>query len=199
MNMYSIKSALSDALCIKEESTVMQELFTRFVSPYELLDASEMELIQIKGIGPAKARQIISTLKLARALNTPRETPYVIRKPQDVFQLMRFTVGHRPVEEFWALPLNTKNHVISKEIISIGTLNASLVGCREVYRTLIQRAAASWIAVHYHPSGQCQSSPEDLQITKRLVEAGQILGIEMLDHVIVATDSYYSLKENGHL
>ncbi|WP_053375543.1 JAB domain-containing protein [Paenibacillus sp. FJAT-27812] len=197
MNIYSIKTALADALCVKEDSTIIQELFTRFVTPYELLDANELELTCIKGVGPAKARQIVSTLKLARALNTPREAPYVIRKPEDIFQLMRFTIGHLMHEEFWILPLNTKNHVICKERISVGTLNSAIVHPREVYRSLIQRAAASYIAVHSHPSGDCTASHEDIQLTKRLAEAGELLGIELLDHVIVSTDSYCSLKERG--
>lgn len=199
MNIYSIKTALADALCVKEDSTVIQELFTRFVTPYELLDANELELTRIKGVGPAKARQIVSTLKLARALNTPRETPAVIRSPKDVFDIMRFEVGHLMHEEFWILPLNTKNHVICKERISVGTLNSAIVHCREVYRSLIQRAAASYIAVHNHPSQITDGSPEDIQLTKRLAEAGELLGIQLLDHVIVSTDSYCSLKEQGFM
>ncbi|MUG85710.1 DNA repair protein RadC [Paenibacillus timonensis] len=195
--MYSIKTALADALCVKEDSNVIQELFTRYVTPYELLDANESELINIHGVGPVKARQIVSTLKLARALNTPREESYVIRKPEDVFQLMRFEIGHKMHEEFWLLPLSTKNHVICKHRLSIGTLNSAIVHPRECYRFLIQRAAASWIAVHSHPSGDVTSSPEDIQLTKRLAEAGELLGIQLLDHVIVSTDSYCSLKEQG--
>lgn len=197
MNMYMIKTALADALCLKEDSNMIQELFTRFVTPSELLDANELELTCIKGVGPVTARRIVSTLKLARALNIPREDSYVIRKPEDVFQLMRFEIGHLMHEEFWILPLNTKNHVICKERISIGTLNSAIVHPREVYRSLIQRASASWIAVHNHPTQLTDASPEDVQLTKRLAEAGELLGIELLDHVIVSTESYFSLKENG--
>ncbi|WP_245237538.1 JAB domain-containing protein [Paenibacillus ihuae] len=197
MNIYMIKSALADALCVKESSPMIQELFSRFVTPSELLGANESELTCIKGVGPVKARQIVSTLKLARALNTPRTDPYIIRKPEDVFQLMRFEVGHRMVEEFWILPLNTKNHVICKERISIGTINSAIVGVREVYRSLIQRSACSWIALHNHPSSDCTPSQEDIQLTKRFAEAGVLLGIELLDHVITTTDSYCSLKERG--
>lgn len=197
MNIYSLKSTLADAISVKEDSSIMKELFNRFVTPNELLDANELELTHIKGVGPVKARQIVSTLKLARALNTPRETPSIIRSPKDVFDIMRFTIGHLMHEEFWILPLNTKNHIICKERISVGTLNSTLVHPREVYRSLIRRAAASWIAVHSHPSGDVTSSPEDIQLTKRLVEAGELLGVPLLDHVIVSTDSYCSLKEQG--
>ncbi|MDH6670126.1 DNA repair protein RadC [Paenibacillus sp. LBL] len=197
MNQYMIKAALADALCVKEDSAIIQELFSRFVTPYELLDANEMELTRIKGVGPVKARQIVSTLKLARAFNTPREESYIIRKPEDVFRLMRFEVGHKLVEEFWLLPLSTKNHVICKERISIGTINSAIVGVREVYRSLIQRSACSWIAIHNHPSGDCTPSREDIQLTKRLAEVGELLNIHLLDHVIITTDSYCSLKERG--
>lgn len=197
MNMYSIKTALADVLCVKEDSLVMEELFSRFINPYELLDAKEYDLRQIKGVGPAKARQIVSTLKLARALNTPRVDSSVIRTPKDVFELMRFEIGHLMHEEFWIIPLNTKNHVICKERISIGTLDSAIVGVREVYRYLLQRAAANWVAVHNHPSQIIDPSPQDIQLTKRLVDVGELLGINLLDHVIVSTDNYCSLKEQG--
>lgn len=199
MNMYMIKSALADALCVKEDSTVIQELFSRFVTPYELLDAHELELTRIKGVGPAKARQIVSTLKLARALTTPRETPAVIRSPKDVFDIMRFEIGHLMHEEFWILPLNTKNHIICKERISVGTLNSAIVHCREVYRSLIKHAASSFVALHNHPSGDCTPSPEDIQLTKRLAEAGELIGIQLLDHCVLSSDSYVSMKEQGLL
>ncbi|MDQ0059457.1 JAB domain-containing protein [Paenibacillus harenae] len=197
MNIYSIKTALADALCVKEDSNMIQELFSRFVTPNELLEASEVELTCIKGVGPAKARQIVSTLKLARALNTPRENPTVIRSPKDVFDIMRFTVGYRSVEEFWILALNTKNHIVWKEKVSIGTINSAIVGVREVYRFLVQRNACSWVALHNHPSGICDPSPEDIQLTNRLVQAGELLNIQLLDHIITSTDSYCSLKERG--
>lgn len=199
MNIYSIKSALADALCVKEDSLVIQELFSRYATPYELLDVSESELINIKGVGPVTARRIVSTLKLARALNTPRANPHIIRSPKDVFELMRFEVGHRIVEEFWLLPLSTKNHVISREKISVGTLNCTVVGVREVYRTLLKRNAACWIGVHNHPSGDCTPSHEDIQLTEKLAAAGQLLNCELLDHIIISTDNYTSLKETGHI
>jgi DNA repair protein RadC len=195
MNMYAIRSALSEALCVKESSPVINELFTRFVTPYELLDASFEELRTIKGVGPVNAQRIVSTLKLARVLNSPREIPYVIRSPKDAFELMRYEIGHLMHEEFWIIPLSTKNHVLSKERISKGTLDSAIVHPRECYRPLIKRAASSYIAVHNHPSGIVEPSDCDVQLTKRLVEAGELIGIQLLDHLIVSTHSYYSLKE----
>lgn len=197
MNMYSIKKALADALSVKEDSSMIQELFSRFVTPNELLTAHESELIRIKGVGPVKARQIVSTLSLARALNTPRAESYIIRSPKCVFDLMRFEIGHLMHEEMWLLPLSTKNHVLCKHQVSVGTLDSAIVHPRECYRFLLQRAASSWVAVHSHPSSDCTPSDQDIQLTKRLAEAGELLGIPLLDHVIVSTDSYYSLKERG--
>jgi DNA repair protein RadC len=199
MNMYSIKTALADALCVKESSPVMQELFTRFVTPYELLDATEFELTQIKGVGPAKARQIVSTLKLARALNTPRENPHIIRSPKDVFDIMRFEIGHLLHEEFWILMLNTKNGVNFKHRVSVGSLNAAIVAPREVFKKAILRSSASIICLHNHPSGDCTPSPEDISLSNRLKEGGDLLGIELLDSLVIHTDSYYSMKDRGLL
>jgi DNA repair protein RadC len=197
MNMYAIRSALSEALRLKEGSPVMQELFTHYVTPYELLDASVEELRTIKGVTHAKARTIASTLKLARALNTPRENPHIIRSPKDAFDLMRFEIGHLMHEEFWIIILNTKNHVVATEKISQGTLDTAIVHPRECLLPLIRRAASSWIALHNHPSSDCSPSDPDVQLTKRLVDASEIVGIPLLDHLVISTDSYYSLKENG--
>lgn len=199
MNLYSIKTALADALCVKETSPIIQELFSRFVTPFELLDANEMELTQIKGIGPARARQIVSALKLARALNTPRESKAIIRSPKDVFDLMRFEIGHLMHEEFWILQLSTKNHVIANNRISVGSLNAAVVHPREVFRAAISRGSASIIACHNHPSGDCTPSPEDIALSARLKECGDIIGIEVLDSLVISTDNYYSLKESGQM
>lgn len=197
MNMYAIRSALADSISVKEDSSVMQELFTRFSTPHELLGATVEELQTVKGISGSKAKQITSTLKLARALNTPKHDTYVIRSPKDAFDLMRYEVGHLMHEEFWIICCNTKNHVISKERISVGSLSAAIVHPRETYRRAIVKVSASIIAIHNHPSTDCTPSHEDIQLTKRLAEAGKILGVELLDHLVISTESYCSLKERG--
>lgn len=195
MNMYMIKSALADALCVKESSPMMQELFARYVTPNELMEANELELKAIKGVGPVRARQIVSTLKLARALNTPRVDPYVIRKPEDAFQLMRYEIGHLLHEEFHIINLSTKNHVICTSKISVGSLNAAIVHPREVFREAIKHAAASILCLHNHPSGDCTPSSEDIQLSKRLADAGNIIGIDVLDSLVIASHKFSSLKE----
>lgn len=98
-------------------------------------------------------------------------------------------------EHFCVFFLDTQNHILGKEIVSIGTLNASLIHPRETFRTAILKNAAAVIVVHNHPSGSLEPSAEDLRVTKRLVDAGKLLGINVLDHVIVTANSYTSLKE----
>lgn len=155
--------------------------------------------MSIKGIGKVKARQIMSALKLARFLSAPTNISLIIRSPQDAWQLLSPDMAYLQKEHFVCLFLNTKNHVISRETISIGSLNAAIVHPREVFRAAIKRAAASIICIHNHPSGDPTPSSEDIQLTKRLVEAGAIVGIEVLDHIVIGCDSYCSLKERGLL
>lgn len=100
-------------------------------------------------------------------------------------------------EHFVCLFLNTKNHVLAQETLSIGSLNASIVHPREIFRAAIKRSSASIICAHNHPSGDPTPSPEDIQITERLVQAGELIGIEVLDHVIIGDKHYISLKEQG--
>src|SRR5690606_23612398 len=102
-------------------------------------------------------------------------------------------------EHFIVLFLNTKNRVMGKETLSIGSLNASIVHPREVFRSAIQRSSASIICAHNHPSGDPGPSPEDIEVTRRLQEAGKLIGIELLDHLIIADQSYVSMKELGLL
>lgn len=165
--------------------------FARAVAP------TEQELTGIKGIGKAKARQIVSAMQLARTLTIRTTNPYVIRSPKDVWQLLAPEMAYLQKEHFFCLFLNTKNHVIAKETVSIGSLSAAIVHPREVFRAAIKRAAASIICAHNHLSGDPTPSHEDVELTKRLFSAGEIVGIEILDHVVVGHDRFYSLKEHG--
>lgn len=177
-----------------------QTVLTEFGSLRSLVDLSTEELIQIKGIGPAKAMQIKAGIELGRRLarSTMNDT-HTIRSPQDVVTLMAEDMRYLQKEHFVCLFLNTKNHVLAQETLSIGTLNASLVHPREVFRAAIKRSSASIICVHNHPSGDPTPSPEDIELTKRLIEAGRMIGIEVLDHVILGDQSFISLKEKGFM
>jgi DNA repair protein RadC len=165
-----------------------------------LVDASIDQLTQIRGIGTAKALQIQAGIELGRriAKSTLPET-MVIRSPRDVADLMTEDLRYLQKEHFVCLFLNTKNQVLAKETMSIGSLNASIVHPREVFRAAIKRSSASIICVHNHPSGNPTPSLDDIDITQRLIEAGAIIGIDVLDHIIIGDKAYVSLKEQGYL
>lgn len=195
-NLSNFKGLLADCMCEQRDSYIIEELFNKFPVVNELMDATEQELVQIKGVGKGKARQIVAMLKLAGAMISPKETT-VIRTPNDVFNLVGPDMRYLQKEHFICLFLNTKNHLIFKEVISIGSLNAAIVHPREVFRAAIKRCSASIIAVHNHPSGDPQPSTEDIKLTERLVQAGEIIGIDVIDHLIIGNHSFYSLKENS--
>jgi DNA repair protein RadC len=165
-----------------------------------LVDMSMDQLMTIKGIGSAKAMQIKASVELGRRLaRTSMSDTITIRSPQDVSDYLAEDLRYLQKEHFVCLFLNTKNHVIAQETLSMGSLNASIVHPREVFRAAIKRSSASIICVHNHPSGDPTPSPEDIQMTARLIEAGQIIGIEVLDHIILGDQSFVSLKEKGFM
>lgn len=163
-----------------------------------LVDMSLHQLTELKGIGEAKALQIQAGVELGRRLaRSAMSDAVIIRSPHDVAALLSEDLRYLQKEHFVCLFLNTKNHVIAQETLSMGSLNASIVHPREVFRAAIKRSSASIICVHNHPSGDPTPSPEDVQITERLVQAGEIVGIEVLDHVIIGDQRFVSLKELG--
>ncbi|MGN7471069.1 RadC family protein [Brevibacillus sp. SAFN-007a] len=202
MNEYrkeELKRLLSESLRERPDSYVIRELFEQFPTITELMDVSEQQLLTIKGIGPSKTRQFIAMLNLAKALTIPVHNQVSIQTPKDVFDFLEPELRYQTKEHFICLFLNTKNRLICKETVSIGSLNAAIVHPREVFRAAIKRCSASLICAHNHPSGDATPSTEDLILTKRLREAGEIIGIEVLDHVIIGGNRFYSLKENGHI
>jgi len=165
-----------------------------------LRDATIEELISIKGIGTAKGLIILSAIELGKRMNEykPNEK-YVIRSPEDGADYVMEEMRYLKQEHFVVLFLNTKNQIIHQQTIFIGSLNASIVHPREVYREAVKRSAASIIVAHNHPSGDPAPSQEDIQVTKRLVNSGKIIGIELLDHLIIGDRKFVSLKEKGYL
>lgn len=165
-----------------------------------LMDMSIEEMTAIRGIGPAKALQLRAGIELGRRIARSRLGDAVtVRKPGDAAEYVMDELRYLKKEHFVCLFLNTKNHIIAQETLSIGTLNASLVHPREVFRAAIKCSSASIICVHNHPSGDPTPSPEDISLTKRLAEAGRLVGIEILDHLIIGDGRFVSLKEHGHL
>lgn len=165
-----------------------------------LTDSTIASLVQIRGIGPAKAVQILAGIELGRRISrTIPKGRLTVRSPQDAANFMMDELQHLTQEHFVCLFLNTKNEVIGKETIFVGSLNASIVHPREVFRKAVQHASAAIICLHNHPSGDPTPSREDRHVTKRLFEAGQILGIDVLDHIIIGEQRFYSMKENGQI
>ncbi|GGD54586.1 RadC family protein [Paenibacillus nasutitermitis] len=167
-------------------------------SLYGLVDMSIDELTAIRGIGPAKAVQLRAGIELGRRLaRSQQNETFTIRKPSDAANFMMEELRYLKKEHFVCLFLNTKNHVIHHETLSVGTLNASLVHPREVFRAAIKCSSASIICMHNHPSGDPTPSPEDITLTRRLVEAGELVGIDVLDHLVIGDNRFISLKEQG--
>jgi DNA repair protein RadC len=163
---------------------------------HQLVDMNVQELTQLKGIGQTKATQILASIELGRRISQSKlKQTYVIKSPEDAAKYMMESMRHLQKEHFVVLFLNTKHHIIEHETLSIGSLNASIVHPREVFKAAIKRSSASIICLHNHPSGDPTPSPEDIQMTRRLTEAGEIIGIELLDHIIIADDQFISLKE----
>ncbi len=164
-----------------------------------LYDVSVHELMQVNGIGEAKACIILAAVELGRRIGQVRNPGRpVVSSPADVERLLRGRIANLDRENFVVVLLNTKNEVIETSTVSVGTLGASLVHPREVFKPAVRASAASVILAHNHPSGKVEPSREDREVTRRLGEAADILGIEVLDHVIVG-DGYFSMKENGML
>ncbi|SDF03570.1 DNA repair protein RadC [Fontibacillus panacisegetis] len=189
---------LAQILRDKHDNDEIGNLLDIFPTRAELINASEQQLTSIKGIGKKKALQIYALIQLAKSITIQDQKNCIIRTPQDVFKLLEAELCHEQKEHFICLFLNTKNRLIFKETISIGSLNAAIVHPREVFHAAIRRCSASLICAHNHPSGDPEPSMEDINLTKRLIAAGEIIGIEVLDHVIIGGNRFYSLKEHGH-
>lgn len=186
----------------KSESVLhlANRLLNQFEGLYGLKDASIEELTSIRGIGKAKAVQIIAAIELGRRINNLQlQDRYVIKSPEDGANYVMNDMRFLSQEHFVVAYLNTKNQVIHRQTIFIGSLNASIVHPREVFKEAFRRSAASIICFHNHPSGDPQPSREDIEVTKRLVECGKLLGIEVLDHLIIGDKKYVSMKEKGYM
>ena len=158
------------------------------------------ELSQIKGIGFAKAAQIKACFELGKRQDLePELKNFDIKDPQSVVKAVKASIKDKAKEHFKLILLNTRNKIIGISTVSIGSLNASIVHPREVFKDAIIHNAYSVVLAHNHPSGDTEPSEDDLTITKRLVEAGKILGIEVIDHIIISKNGFFSFKEKGLL
>ncbi|PIC95708.1 DNA repair protein RadC [Sporosarcina sp. P26b] len=168
------------------------KMYESNVEQLELLMVKEDEKKRV----PAKRVDIVSLrlVKEASLLYKDR----AIRSPEDGYNLFKQFLGELDREYFVVMCLDVKNQPTAMNVCHIGSLNASLVHPREIMKSAILSNAASIIVLHNHPSGQPEPSPEDIDVTKRLVEAGSIMGIELLDHIVIGSDSFVSLKDKGY-
>ena len=154
------------------------------------------ELESINGIGKTKAVQIKAALELGNRIASYKPAKYKIKNPWDIYRYYMESLRYQYKEIFKVVLLNTKNEIITDVDISMGTLNSSLVHPREVFREAIIRSSNKIILLHNHPSGNAEPSKEDKSVTNRLKECGELIGIEVIDHIIIGDGIYFSFKEN---
>jgi DNA repair protein RadC len=159
--------------------------------------ASVIDLAGRPGVGVAKAARIVAAVELGRRVGRAHIERASVRSPADVAAMFGERLRHLDREHFLALLLDTKNRLLGTEVVSIGSLDSSLVHPRELYKAAVRRSASAVILVHNHPSGDPSPSAADVACTGRLAEAGKVLGIEVLDHVIIGDGSYVSCRERG--
>lgn len=176
-----------------------KEAIKKFGGLRQVLDASAEELREIDGIGPVNQ----FGLKLFQAISERYAKEKIGNKvlldsPEAVFRYLQEKIGREKKEHFVTLSLDTRKHLIKISDVSIGILNANLVHPREVFKEAISSHAASLIVAHNHPSGDTEPSDEDLKVTERLVQSGNILGVKLVDHVIVCKNKFLSFKEHSY-
>jgi len=163
-----------------------------------LARASCAELRAEKGLGEAKTAQLKAALELGRRmLLAAPEDRFIVRSPADVAQLLMAEMSHLEQEHFQVLYLDTRNRLLGSETVYVGSLNASHIRIGEVFRDAVKRNCAAVIVAHNHPSGDPTPSPEDVEVTRQLVAAGNLLDIEVLDHLVIGQQRFVSLRERG--
>jgi DNA repair protein RadC len=175
-------------------------LLAAFGSMAALAGAAHPELTRIAGIGPARAAQVLAAAELGR-----RSLAYAARdraqmtSPRTVAEYLLPQYGNGRVEQFGVVLLDTKHRVLRTTVLSVGTLDASIVHPREVFREAVAGGAAAIVLFHNHPSGDPEPSGEDTRLTERLIAAGVLMGINVIDHVILGDARYFSYRERGSL
>lgn len=178
----------------KNVMEVAEGLLKKF-SGVGLSEATVEELMKTFALGRAKGSEIVACFELGRRLLKDKKHALLL-SPQDVWKELKDLRDHKK-EHFVIFYLNARNQEIKRDIISVGTLTANLVHPREVFEPAVTHLAAHIVVAHNHPSGSVEPSEEDVEVTKRLVDAGKILGIEVIDHVIVSMTGFGSMKEKG--
>lgn len=201
-------AALSDAelLAILLQKGTAEEnvidMSNRLISEYGLAKLPELslkELQHISGIGPVKSVQIKAIFELNRRISLACNEKVMIKNAKDIFEYASRKLPINDKEQFMVILLNSKNRIIKDEIVSVGTLNASIIHPREIFKSAIKESAHAIIVAHNHPSGDPAPSEEDVIVTNLLVDSGNLLNIKVLDHIILGKKSYYSFAKEGKL
>lgn len=179
---------------------IAQKLLRQYPDFYDLEHASLTDLTQIAGIGPVKASELQAICELSHRLQIQRTIRFgVVASSQMIGRRMIELLAGESQEQLLVVLLDVKNQVIQIKKIYIGTLNSSVAHPREIFKLAVQYSSAKFILVHNHPSGQLQPSTQDIAFTKRVVGCGQLMGITCLDHLIIGSHQYLSLREEGYL
>ncbi|QVK19603.1 DNA repair protein RadC [Mycoplasmatota bacterium] len=177
-----------------------EEIIIKYPNLYALKNITLDELIKIKGIGKAKAIQILAAIELGKRTNHYiLERGIQIKSPNECADYIAEEVKSLEQEHFIGIYLDTKNRILAKKTLFVGSLNKSLVHPREVFKEALRHGCASIIVVHNHPSGDPTPSTQDISVTKRLMEVGELMGIELLDHLVIGTDGYISMREEKYI
>jgi len=203
------EARLSDAECIalvlrvgqpgESAEQLAQRLLRTFGGLSHLAAAEVREVAELKGMGPARAASLGGAFGLARRLMESRFRPGMqVRGGGDVARVVRESVRHARRESFFALLLDARHRVMSLRVISVGSLESSLVHPREVFAPAVREGAAALVVAHNHPSGDATPSVEDREVTERLRQVGELLGIEVLDHVVVGRERYFSFADGRY-
>ena len=180
--------------------SLAQQLLRHFGGLPGLIKAGSAQLTNFKHVGIAKATGIMALSEITkRALIKSSVEKIVVEKPSDIYQAIKKDLYNKEKEYLFIISLDARNKIISKDLISIGTINETLISPREVFRQALLRNSTSIALAHNHPSGNSQPSREDIIITERMVKTGIEIGIPLLDHLIICNDSYTSLKSLGVL
>ena len=197
-------SALSDAelfaiiLRTGSPNENVIDMSNRLIKEYELkklFDCSLKELQEIKGIGPSKAMQILAMAELGKRYSQAKNPIKKISSAKDVFDYFNERLKDEKQEHFYILMLNSQNNIIGEQLISKGILDASIIHPREVFKPAIRNSASKIIIIHNHPSGDPNPSQEDLDITEKIIKAGEEISIKVLDHMIIGKDNYWNWQE----
>lgn len=165
-----------------------------------LLRAGRDDLLRVKGFGEARSAQVLAALEIGRRVlsSRPRER-LQITSPREAAQFLMPEFSARPVEQFGLLMLDTRHRVIRTAVLTVGSLDGTAVQPREVFRQALMASAAAVVLFHNHPSGDPQPSGEDVELTRRMVAAGLLMGVQVIDHVVLGDGRYCSLQESGYL